>query len=108
MSDNIKNPSIQPYERHVIFCTGPRCAPDSSESVYQTLKSKMRELKIDQKSVRRAQVHCFGICKGGPLMVVYPEGIWYHDLDNAKVLKIIDAHLIGGKPVTEWTFHHHE
>lgn len=89
----------------MIFCTGPRCAPDTSEAVYNVLKAKLRELKIDQKSVRRCQTHCFGICQGGPLMVVYPEGVWYHHLTAEKVLQIIDEHLVGGKPVTEWSFH---
>ena len=97
-------PPLAPYERHVFFCTGPRCAPETCQDVYQALKSKLRALKVDQKSVRRAQVHCFDICQSGPIMVVYPEAIWYHHVTLDKIDRIIEEHLLGGKPVLEWTF----
>ena len=100
-----KAPPLAPYERHVFVCTGPRCAPDTSPEIYQTLKTKLKELNVDQKSIRRAQVQCFGICQGGPILLVYPEGIWYHHVTQDKLTRIIDEHLLGGKPITEWAFH---
>ena len=103
----MNQPIIPNYQRHVIFCTGDNCAPETCNEVYETLKSKLRALGIDQKSVRRSQTRCFGVCTGGPIMVVYPEGIWYHHLSNEKVLRIIDEHLIGGKPIQDWVFHEH-
>ncbi len=98
-------PLLMPYERHVFVCTGPRCAPETSPQIYETLKAKLKELKVDQKTVRRAQVNCFGICQGGPILVVYPEGVWYHGVTQEKLAKIIDRHLLGGKPILEWSFH---
>jgi (2Fe-2S) ferredoxin len=109
MSD-IKKPSIASYGKHVFVCTGPRCAPDTSNSVYQHLKSKLKELKLNEgpNKIHRSQAHCFGICEGGPLAIVYPEGVWYCHLDNQKVDKIIQQHLIEGKPVEECMMHHME
>ena len=101
-----KAPPLAPYERHVFVCTGPRCAPETSQEIYQTLKAKLKELNVDQKSVRRAQVNCFGICQGGPILLVYPEGIWYHHVTHEKLARIIDEHLMGGKPIIEWAFHY--
>ena len=100
-----KTPPLLPYERHVFVCTGPRCAPDTSPEIYQTLKAKLKELNVDQKSVRRAQVQCFGICQGGPILLVYPEGIWYHHVTQEKLARIIDEHILGGKPIREWAFY---
>lgn len=100
-----KPPPLLPYERHVFVCTGPRCAPDTSKEIYETLKAKLKELQVDQRSIRRAQVNCFGICQGGPILLVYPEGIWYHHVTQEKLNRIIKEHLLGGKPISEWTFY---
>ena len=97
-----KKIQIKPYQKHVFVCTGPRCAPETSPGVYQMLKEQLKKRGLDQVQIRRSQAHCFGICSGGPIVVVYPEGVWYQGVTLEKMQVIIDRHLVGGQPVEEW------
>ncbi len=102
-----EKPAMRPYKRHILVCTGPRCAPETSPGVYQGLKERLKELKLHEGSerIQRSQCHCFGICHAGPLAVVYPEGVWYSHLTPEKMERIVQEHLIKGNPVSEYVFH---
>ena len=97
-----KRISLPTYKRHVFVCTGPRCAPETSKDIYEALKVRLKELKVDQRSVRRTQAQCFGICQGGPIVLVYPDGVWYHHVTAEMLSRIIDEHVMGGKPISDW------
>lgn len=97
-------PILLPYKRHIFLCTGTKCAPETSSSLYMWLKERLRELDLGAgpQRVQRSQTQCLGVCQGGPLAVVYPEGVWYHHLDKEKLERVIQEHLIAGRPVEEF------
>ena len=105
--ENPKTPSIPPYDKHVFVCTGPRCAPETSPALYAQLKARLKELGLGEgpKKMNRTQCNCFGICQGGPIVVVYPEGTWYHHVTPEKLERIIQEHVIQDNPVQEVIFH---
>jgi hypothetical protein len=65
------------HYKHVLMCTGPRCTENGqqAEAMFKQLGQAIDA--CDGLKVKRTRSHCFAVCKEGPIMVVYPEGVWY-------------------------------
>ena len=64
------------------------------------MKQRIKDLDLyGEGKVRIGQAGCLGRCLSGPVMVVYPQGIWYTYVDREDVDEIIDSHLLNGRPV---------
>jgi (2Fe-2S) ferredoxin len=63
-------------------------------------KSRIKELGQNGKDkVRINKAGCLDRCEEGPVLVVYPEGVWYTYVDQSDIDEIIDSHLVRGEPV---------
>ena len=106
----MSSPGHRPYSRHVFICNHGNCAtPEAGDGLHRRFLELNKEFSRNKlrnpERVKCSLVDCLGICSGGPIMVVYPDGIWYHHVDETALERIYREHIIGGQPVEELMFH---
>src|SRR4029434_6813516 len=103
-------PSMRPYGRQILICEHGDCAPPEAA---QRLAAHFRTLARghglttlrNPQRVKCTLSGCLGVCAGGPILVVYPDGTWYHHVDEALLQRIITEHLLADQPVEAHIFH---
>jgi (2Fe-2S) ferredoxin len=94
------------YQQHVFFCTHQReegvacCANHQAKALFNYAKEKVKEMQLNGVGKCRInQAGCLDRCGEGPLLVVYPEGVWYRYKNQADVDEIIEQHIKNGQIV---------
>jgi len=108
MSNELKKPKMMDYKRHMLVCVGPRCTEEGeSEELFDSLAEKFKAAGIDKGELRvkRTRTSCFATCKSGPVMCIQPDGIWYYNVTEENLDRIIKEHFVGGKPVEGLIYH---
>lgn len=94
------------YRHHVFFCTNRRdegrqcCAECGSQTMRDYAKQRLKALGMNGNGhIRVNNAGCLDRCEEGPVVVVYPEGVWYTYVDRQDIDEIIERHLARGEIV---------
>jgi (2Fe-2S) ferredoxin len=94
------------FKHHVFFCLNQREAPESccanhqAQDAWKHCKTQVKALGLHGAGgVRINQAGCLDRCAGGPVLVVYPEAVWYTYVDKHDIDEIISSHLQQGQVV---------
>jgi len=98
---------VQP-KYHVFICTSCRingtqkgyCFQKGSVDIIQSFMQEIEDRDLTGEVVIN-NTGCFGICDKGPVVVVYPEGVWYGNVSEDDVERIVEEHFEGGVPVDD-------
>ncbi len=83
---------------HILVCGGTGCSSSHSEQILENLKKELAYHDLDQE-VKVVQTGCFGLCEMGPIMIVYPEGVFYSKVKPDDVKEIVEEHVLKGRIV---------
>ena len=94
------------FQHHVFFCLNQRedgascCMDKGAEAAFNHMKARIKKLGLNGKDkVRINRAGCLDRCNEGPLLVIYPQAIWYTFVDNDDIEEIITSHLMRNEVV---------
>ena len=93
-------------KKHIFVCTSSRpngqqkgfCHTKSGVDILSNFREEIEERGLGGE-VFISNTGCFGLCEQGPIVVVYPENVWYGSVTPEDVEEIMDEHIEGGNVV---------
>ena len=91
---------MEMYRSHVLVCGGGACISSGSRNVMAAMEDELKKNDL-QKEIKIIETGCMGPCDLGPIVVIYPEGVFYKQVNPDGGKKIVEEHLLKGRVVNE-------
>lgn len=88
------------YRSHILVCGGTGCVSSGSKDVQKALKDELATRDLAEE-VKVVETGCHGFCEKGPIMIVYPEGVFYCELEPEDAETIVEEHVLKGRIVDD-------
>ena len=116
LTEMVRALGLNHIQRHVFLCadqTKPKCCSKAAGiEAWDYLKRRLKELALDQVTetnphcIFRTKANCLRVCCDGPILLIYPDGVWYRNATPDVIERVIQEHLIGNNIVEEYAFHY--
>jgi (2Fe-2S) ferredoxin len=117
LQSRVESLGLKAIQRHVFLCTDqthPLCCDKAiALEAWDYLKKRLKALDLDRVTpaqptcIFRTKANCLRVCQRGPILVIYPDGIWYRSATPPVIERIIQEHLIRNQVVLEYAFLEH-
>lgn len=87
-----------PIRKHLFVCVNRECVAQGSARLVAELRQRLKDRELDL-TVQTTKTSCLRRCGDGPLLVVYPDGVWYRRVSLRDLAEIVEQHLCGNRPV---------
>lgn len=95
---------IGPYKAHIFLCVDSCCREKGSEWIFDLLSEELKRRGLSN-DVRISRCGCLDQCESGPMLVIYPQGTWYHNLTKKDVPRIVEEHIINGSILPDLVYY---
>ncbi len=92
---------LQKAVRHILICEGKECTSDGADKTAKHIRHELRRLDLDEE-VLCSRMSCAGLCSDGPIVAVYPDGVWYADISAKTGEKIVREHIAEGRHLPKY------
>ncbi|MBM7624148.1 NADH-quinone oxidoreductase subunit NuoF [Sporohalobacter salinus] len=86
------------YRSHILVCGGTGCVSSGCKEVQESLKDELKKQDLIDE-IKIVETGCHGFCEKGPILIIYPEGVFYCEVQPGDMEELVEEHILKGRIV---------
>lgn len=92
------------FRAQVLVCGGTGCALEGAMDIANSIKNELKAHRIENE-IEVIRTGCLGLCDLGPIVIIYPEGTFYHKVNIKNIPEIVEEHLVNGRIAEKYAYY---